>query len=85
MIMIVYQGHGLGAPRGLPDDADGWCGANMFRAEGDIGPDFNGLVNRPLDLAQYQHARKPISRYMQWYCTALIGLLVVQYIYSSTH
>jgi alpha-galactosidase len=30
------QGHGLGAPRGLPDDADGWCGSNMFRAEGDV-------------------------------------------------
>jgi len=60
------QGHGLGSPRGLPSDPDGWCGANFFRAEGDIGPDFDGIVNRPMDLVQYQHPTKPISRPGCW-------------------
>ena len=60
------QGHGMGAPRGLPVDPDGWCGANFFRAEGDIGPDFNGIVERPLDLVQYQDLRHPISRPGCW-------------------
>lgn len=60
------QGHGSGPPRGLPNDPTGWCGANIFRAEGDIGPDFNGIVNRPLDLIQFQHPTQPISRPGCW-------------------
>jgi hypothetical protein len=60
------QGHGLDEPRGLPSDPDGWCGANFFRAEGDIGPDYNGIMNRAMDLLQYQHPVHPISRPGCW-------------------
>ena len=56
---------GLGPPRGLPFDPAGWCPANFFRADGDIGPDFPGILARLEDLTQFQ-GDPPISRPGCW-------------------
>ena len=59
------QAHGIGPPRGQPFDPDGWCGANFFRVDGDIGPDFNSIIGRLRDLQQYSNY-PPISRPGCW-------------------
>jgi hypothetical protein len=41
------------------------CGANFFRADGDIGPEFNGIIGRLTDLLQYSND-PPISRPGCW-------------------
>lgn len=60
------QAQGLGPPRGLPYDPHGWCGANLFRVDGDIGPDFDSILRRPMDLIQFQDTVSPISRPGCW-------------------
>ena len=65
LIEISNQAHGIGPPRGQPFDPHGWCGANFFRVDGDIGPDFNGITGRLRDLLQFSNF-PPISRPGCW-------------------
>ena len=64
------QAHGIGPPRGQPFDPSGWCGANFFRVDGDIGPDFNGIIGRLRDLLQYSSTSPPITRPGCWACAS---------------
>jgi len=59
------QAHGIGPSRGLPYDPHGWCGANFFRVDGDIGPVFQSILQRPYAMIPFQ-GDPPISRPGCW-------------------
>ena len=50
IVRLIFQ------PRGQPFDPHGWCGANLFRVDGDIAPDFDSVLDRLRDL-QIRHTK----------------------------